>query len=657
MKRLSIILILLLGAALQALPVSPDASSKAQSAIYQEAGSLRMLVNNMGYCENLTLPRNYAYLLYNGAMWISGKRYRRNLNGDILYWLSPEPWAGDATLLIDTDPRWNPGLSPAVDTLTTVGFDGDMDLQEFLPAYNQLSTTSNPTLDLQYNPLDVVMRSILGSPAPRPFAIPDPTATYCFSIPSPTPFDPPGFETLSGYFYDYCPFGTPGDRDLGSSHSASYHYPLGLAVHRESYSWPLENHDQMIIFKNTLYNASGVDTLFDLAVSEYVDCDVHPVYYGAEGASDDVSGFVKGNGYEFAYTRDQDADDGLCTSMMGHKLIIPGFSGNHQAWYWRVGQGPDDRNPRNLQPTGLTSNEKYWLCTGRNANTSHYQPLRPVSPDVMQYEQPSATDTRFLSTLYGNLPTPANPNPTGRLQLPPHGTLIYYSAYFTGNSVDELKSRSQSIDTFISGGMNLGNISGLSCIPYLLEPQAVAPAQINLHWQSYTDPDHFEVMYKEYDSPASTWISQNMPGTARSCSLLALDPNRWYEIKVASIYAPGPNEVYLESSTKLINITHALPNEDPVMQPIMTVAVYPNPFRDNTFIKWQQTEPGSTQLQIYNLRGQLVRTLRPEHLGLGYQQCSWDGRNDAGQSCSSGIYFVKVCSKEKTAISKVLLAR
>jgi len=657
MKQLGMLLILMSCTVLAALPVNHDNTAKIQSGIFQDAGSLSMLVSNYGFVENLTFPRSSTYLLYDGAMWISGKRYRRNSNGDLLFWLSSTPWAGNDTLVVQTDPRWHPGLHPAVDTLTTVGFDGDQDLMELLPAYNQLSTALNPSLDLNYNSLDVVMKSILGNPAPRPFAIPDPTGTYCFSIPSPTPFDPPGFETLSGYFYDYCPFGTPGERDVGASHSASNHYPLGLAVHRESYAWPLEDHDQMVIFRNTLYNASEIDTLFDLTVAEYVDCDVRPVYYGSEGAMDDVSGFVKGTGYEFAYTRDQDGDNGQCSTIMGHKLILPGFTGNRQAWYWRVGQGPDDRDPRELHPTGNTSNEKYWLCTGRNANSSYYLPLRPTSPDIMEYEQPSAADTRFLSTLYGSQPTASNPNPQGRLYLPPHGTLVYYSVYFTGNSLEELKNRSQFIDGFIGGGMNLGNITGLSCIPYLLEPQVVYPAQINLQWQSYTDPDQFQVLYKEYDSPATTWVTLNVPGSSRAYALNAMDPNRWYEIKVASIYNAGPNEVYLESGTKLININNSLDASDPIQPPELRIKAFPNPFSTRVAFQWQQIKPGSVRMDIYNLRGQLVRTLLECDLPAGDQQCAWDGKTASGQNCGSGIYFARLRGANSLAIQKLLLVR
>ena len=41
---------------------------------------------------------------------------------------------------------------------------------------------------------------------------------------------------------------------------------------------------------------------------------------GPEKAADDKSGYVKGEGYEFAYTYDADGDGGLTTGMVGARL-------------------------------------------------------------------------------------------------------------------------------------------------------------------------------------------------------------------------------------------------------------------------------------------------------------------------------------------------
>jgi len=66
---------------------------------------------------------------------------------------------------------------------------------------------------------------------------------------------------------------------------------------------------------------------------------------------------------------------------------------------------------------------------------------------------------------------------------------------------------------------------------------------------------------------------------------------------------------------------------------------YPNPFNPLTRIQYQLPEAGEVKLVIYNIRGQMVRTLVQERQMAGYYFVTWDGCDDAGQVLASGIYF------------------
>jgi DNA/RNA endonuclease YhcR with UshA esterase domain len=72
------------------------------------------------------------------------------------------------------------------------------------------------------------------------------------------------------------------------------------------------------------------------------------------------------------------------------------------------------------------------------------------------------------------------------------------------------------------------------------------------------------------------------------------------------------------------------------------VAVYPNPFNPATTLHFVVNREELTQLNIYNLRGELVRSLVHERLPMGQYQLVWDGTNDAGQSLASGQYFARL---------------
>jgi hypothetical protein len=68
---------------------------------------------------------------------------------------------------------------------------------------------------------------------------------------------------------------------------------------------------------------------------------------------------------------------------------------------------------------------------------------------------------------------------------------------------------------------------------------------------------------------------------------------------------------------------------------------FPNPFNPSTRIKYALPEEATVTLKIYNLLGQEVLTLVNGPQQSGYYESVWDGRNTAGASISSGVYFYR----------------
>ena len=86
---------------------------------------------------------------------------------------------------------------------------------------------------------------------------------------------------------------------------------------------------------------------------------------------------------------------------------------------------------------------------------------------------------------------------------------------------------------------------------------------------------------------------------------------------------------------------------------------YPNPFNPNTMIKYQIRETGPVSLRIYNVAGQLVRTLVDEEsVRAGeLRHAEWRGLNDAGQPVSSGVFFYKLVATNYTQTRKMVLLK
>jgi len=73
---------------------------------------------------------------------------------------------------------------------------------------------------------------------------------------------------------------------------------------------------------------------------------------------------------------------------------------------------------------------------------------------------------------------------------------------------------------------------------------------------------------------------------------------------------------------------------------------YPNPFNEQTIINYHLADlgyqPAEVQLIICDIGGRLVKTLVNQRQYPGDYRISWDGRDEGGESVSSGIYFARL---------------
>jgi hypothetical protein len=84
---------------------------------------------------------------------------------------------------------------------------------------------------------------------------------------------------------------------------------------------------------------------------------------------------------------------------------------------------------------------------------------------------------------------------------------------------------------------------------------------------------------------------------------------------------------------------------------------YPNPFNPQTTIAFSLRQRGVVSLRIYDVAGERVRTLADETFDAGPHTRVWDGRNDAGQAVSSGVYFYKLVTADFAQTRKMVLLK
>ncbi len=92
------------------------------------------------------------------------------------------------------------------------------------------------------------------------------------------------------------------------------------------------------------------------------------------------------------------------------------------------------------------------------------------------------------------------------------------------------------------------------------------------------------------------------------------------------------------------------------------LAVYPNPFRENTQIRYTIQDAGYTipdiNLKIYDVTGRVVKSfdLATRYLRLA-TSVIWSGTDDLGHSLPAGVYFVHLEYNDRRLVEKVILLR
>jgi len=82
---------------------------------------------------------------------------------------------------------------------------------------------------------------------------------------------------------------------------------------------------------------------------------------------------------------------------------------------------------------------------------------------------------------------------------------------------------------------------------------------------------------------------------------------------------------------------------------------YPNPFRDETVIRFESQKPGRVSLEVYNSNGQLVNRLLDAEVRAGTHEVRWDGSNNSGKRVAEGMYFYRLQAGNEMVTGKLML--
>jgi len=84
---------------------------------------------------------------------------------------------------------------------------------------------------------------------------------------------------------------------------------------------------------------------------------------------------------------------------------------------------------------------------------------------------------------------------------------------------------------------------------------------------------------------------------------------------------------------------------------------FPNPFNPVTTIKYNLSKQENVSLRVYNIRGQLVRTLVDEVQEGGSYSVNWGSESDSGRNMASGLYFYRFEAGEYKDVRRMILLK
>lgn len=186
---------------------------------------------------------------------------------------------------------------------------------------------------------------------------------------------------------------------------------------------------------------------------------------------------------------------------------------------------------------------------------------------------------------------------------------------------------------------------------------------VTLMWvtQSETNVSGFRI-YRNTEEYVDTAQLLNIFVPATNTSQMQV-----YQITDEEVYQDGVYYYWLENidldgasqfhgpiSINVILTNNSTPSI-PVLQGISQA--YPNPFNPKVTLICGMLKSGSAKVEIYNVRGQLVKTLFNGVKDKGNFTLQWDGTDEFGRKQPSGVYLIKMDTASGKSVRKVVLSK
>ena len=188
-----------------------------------------------------------------------------------------------------------------------------------------------------------------------------------------------------------------------------------------------------------------------------------------------------------------------------------------------------------------------------------------------------------------------------------------------------------------------------------LEPEQVAiglPASTSAAGSGYTEPD-----------VVHTALDYIILGTSFGGQYQLSNPDGYEDFRGLMTWSinwdvanncefSNAHRPYLDDLMGVSVFENNIPEENNIL-----VSNYPNPFNPDTNIAYSIKEACKITLEVYNIKGQLVKTLIDEVKEAGDYSISWNGKDNTGKITASGVYVYKMNAGKYSSTKKMILMK
>ena len=244
---------------------------------------------------------------------------------------------------------------------------------------------------------------------------------------------------------------------------------------------------------------------------------------------------------------------------------------------------------------------------------------------------------------------------------------LYDDGHGTGKRAQSVKT-----DAIIGKPGKPGNLSASPGSIYTRVDLSWTAADAN--GSSITD-----YQYQYLKSGTTSWSNWTSMGVVTSYTVSGLTSGASYEFRVRAVNGVGEG-AYAQTSGRAQSRAEDEQTEDeqtedeqtedsseePAAKPVslttqpdsvLAALAAPNPFNPTTTLHLHLPTSGPVSLTIYNLTGQVIRSLLDESLEAGYHTFAWDGRDQHGYPVASGVYLYRLQAGQQVLVNKMALIR